>query len=676
MGAVSVLVAGLAVPAVAAAGYLLLLALASLRRTAAPPAPGVPPRLVALVPAHDEEQLIERCVASLRAQAYPADRFRIVVVADNCGDGTARLAAAAGAEVLERRDDAALGKGHALRWAMDRLLAAPGAPDGVVVVDADSVADRDLMRHLGAALAAGADVAQAEYLVLADGASTRGRLVAAAFLLFHRVRLGGRAALGLPASLVGNGMLFSRRLLERVPWSAFTGVEDLEYTLDLRLAGFRPRFVGAARVEGPVPHGYRGMRGQRLRWEGGRWHVVRGRLWPLLAHALRRDAGVLDAAVDLAVPPLGLLAMATAAGGLLAAGAVGLGLAAPWAAAPWLAAALALGAFVVVGLLSAGAPAEIWLALLESPRFLAWKLFTYLRIAAGFDARRWERSERPAPSGRRGPPIGGGDGDGGGDRDGDGGGDRVMVAGVPIDRVDTAGAVDRLRGALESDRPAQVATVNLDFLVRAQRHAELAAVLRETELNVADGMPVVWLSRLLGRPVPSRVAGADLVPLLVREAAVADTGIFLLGGEGGVAAAAARRLARELPGLRVDWHEPPRAALDEMDSDGIVAAIDRSGAGLLLVALGNPKQELWIARNRHRLPTVRVAVGVGCVLDLWAGRVRRAPSWMQRSGLEWLHRLAAEPRRLARRFATDGAWLVVIATRSVFQRALRSRAEA
>jgi N-acetylglucosaminyldiphosphoundecaprenol N-acetyl-beta-D-mannosaminyltransferase len=108
--------------------------------------------------------------------------------------------------------------------------------------------------------------------------------------------------------------------------------------------------------------------------------------------------------------------------------------------------------------------------------------------------------------------------------------DRVLVAGVPIDRVDMEGALERLRAAVAGDGLAQVATVNLDFLVRAQRHAELRDILARSELNVADGAPVVWLSRLLGRPVPTRVAGADLVPLLVADAASRGAGVFLLGG--------------------------------------------------------------------------------------------------------------------------------------------------
>ncbi|HEY7200342.1 MAG TPA: WecB/TagA/CpsF family glycosyltransferase [Candidatus Dormibacteraeota bacterium] len=252
--------------------------------------------------------------------------------------------------------------------------------------------------------------------------------------------------------------------------------------------------------------------------------------------------------------------------------------------------------------------------------------------------------------------------------------DRIDVAGVPIDRIDMDGAMARLRSALRHGRQVQVATVNMDFLVRAQRHEGLRAVLARSELNVADGMPVVWLTRLLGQPVPGRVAGADMAPLLVAEAAAGGASVFLLGGEHGVAEIAARRLMREHPGLRVaGWHEPPRARLDDMDNELLVRLVAESGADLLLVALGNPKQELWIDRYRHRLPGVAVAIGVGCVFDLWAERSRRAPAWMQRAGLEWLYRLLAEPRRLAGRHATGMVWLAVLGTRSLFERARAAR---
>jgi N-acetylglucosaminyldiphosphoundecaprenol N-acetyl-beta-D-mannosaminyltransferase len=246
---------------------------------------------------------------------------------------------------------------------------------------------------------------------------------------------------------------------------------------------------------------------------------------------------------------------------------------------------------------------------------------------------------------------------------------RIDVSGVPIDHVDMDGAMSQLRDAMDRRRQVQVATVNLDFLVRAQRHEALREVLARSDLNVADGMPVVWLSRLLGQPVPGRVAGADMAPLLVAEAAAAGVPVFLLGGEHGAAGEAVDVLRRRHPDLRVaGWHEPPRARIEDMDNAGMVELIAASGARLLLVALGNPKQELWIDRYRDRLPDVSVAIGVGCVFDLWAGRSRRAPAWMQRAGLEWLHRLIAEPRRLAGRHAGGTAWLMLLAGRILLAR--------
>jgi 1,2-diacylglycerol 3-beta-glucosyltransferase len=650
------LVLGLAgIPLLAAALYLLLLALASLRTARAPRPEPRRRRLEVLVPAHDEEALIARCVASLREQDYPAGLFRVVVVADNCSDGTARQAELAGAEVMVRCDAAAPGKGQALRWAMDRVLASPEPPDAVVVVDADSVADRGLLGGLVERLSSGAEAVQGEYLVLGEDGSAKSRLVEAAFLLFHRVRFGGRAALGLPVNLVGNGMLFSRELLAAHPFDAFSGVEDLEYSISLRLAGVRPAYAASALVRGPIPRGYSAMRGQRLRWEGGRWHVVRRRLPQLLGRVLRGEAGVLDAAVDLAVPPLGLLAMWLLAGAAATGAAVALGLAQALSLLPWGLGLASLAAFVLVGLRSAGAPASTYMALLEVPRFLLWKALTYGRLARGFDPTRWERAVRQKA---------------GGQAPGGTSWDRVLVGGVPVDRLDMNATLARLDLAIRERRQTQVATVNVDFLVGAQRDAELRAVLAASEINVADGAPVVWLSRLLGRPVPERVAGTDLVPRVAAEAARQGYGVFLLGGEGGAAAAAARRLTREHEGLRVTgWLEPPRGPLEELSRPEILAAVNQAQPDVLLVAFGNPKQELWIAQNRHLLPGVSVLIGVGCVFDLLAGRARRAPEWMQRSGLEWLHRLAGEPRRLARRYLNDGAWLLLASTRIVLQRA-------
>ena len=613
-------------------------------------------RLAVLVPAHNESALVARCVRSLLAQRYPRDRFRVVVIADNCTDDTKVVAARAGADVLVRDEPTARGKGRALRWAMDRLLASDPNLAAVVVVDADSVADEGLLAGLERHRSAGADVVQAEYLVLEEP-GTRSGIRSAAFLLFHRTRFLGRAALGLPCSLVGNGMLFSRRVLEEHPWGAYTNVEDLEMTVDLRLAGIRPVFAADARVLGPAPSGGRAGATQRARWEGGRAAVVRSRLGEVLSAAIRRrDPHLADLAIELMLPPLGLLALLALSGLAVSAALLWLGAGSIAAVAVWGGALAGIAVHVVVGLRAAHAPAGAYRALLAAPWFLAAKLGTYARLSRGLRADRFERTERTAstagsPSPAAPPaappvvpsPI-----------------EAVRIGGVRVHGVDGEGATSRIMQAVAAGGFHQVCTVNMQFLVTARRNPDVRAILERSDLNVADGAPVVWLSRLLGRRLPGRVAGADLVPAILSAAAAAGARVFLLGGQDGVAEAAAVQLRERHPGLVVAGvHEPPYAPLDRMDDDAIVARIVDSGADILLVAFGHPKQERWIARNRNRLG-VSVAIGVGCCFDLAAGRRARAPRWMQRAGLEWLYRAVSEPRRLAGRYASELGWLLFV----------------
>jgi len=234
--------------------------------------------------------------------------------------------------------------------------------------------------------------------------------------------------------------------------------------------------------------------------------------------------------------------------------------------------------------------------------------------------------------------------------------DRRDIAGVPIDWLDINECLSVITSAARARHHFQVSTVNLDFLVHAQEDEVVRSILQTNALNVPDGAPVVWLGRLAGATANARVAGADLVPRLVEIAAREHLGVFLLGGEAGVAEIAADVLRKKYPGLRVDTYEPPRASLDEMDDTTILRLLDECRPHLLFVAFGHPKQEKWIARHRDRLPMA--AMGVGCCLDLMAGRQSRAPVWMQKCGLEWLYRLSHEPGRLARRYATDAAWLI------------------
>jgi N-acetylglucosaminyldiphosphoundecaprenol N-acetyl-beta-D-mannosaminyltransferase len=227
--------------------------------------------------------------------------------------------------------------------------------------------------------------------------------------------------------------------------------------------------------------------------------------------------------------------------------------------------------------------------------------------------------------------------------------------GLPIDRVSEAEAVARAVDGLRHGRGGWICPANLDVLRQAVQAPEVHSLVEQADLVVADGMPLLWASRLQGAPLPERVAGSSLVSTLPRAAAGEGARVFLLGGDPGVAAVAGERLARDNPGLDVcGTHCPPYgferspAQLAAIE-DAVVAA----QPDVVFVGLGFPKQERLIVRLRRRLPRAWfVSVGIG--LGLLSGHTQRAPRWLQRAGLEWLHRLAHEPRRLARRYLVEG----------------------
>jgi N-acetylglucosaminyldiphosphoundecaprenol N-acetyl-beta-D-mannosaminyltransferase len=230
---------------------------------------------------------------------------------------------------------------------------------------------------------------------------------------------------------------------------------------------------------------------------------------------------------------------------------------------------------------------------------------------------------------------------------------RLDLAGVLIDHLDLPGAVERIGDFLSSGSSHQVITVNLDFLSIAERDPRFRQTINQADLAVADGMPLVWLSRLRGEPLAERIAGVELVDESCRLAARMGRGAFLLGAAPGVAAAAAQSLVTRHPGLRIAGvYSPPFGPLPLDEDERIVQMIREATPDLLFVALGAPRQDLWIRDHLDRLD-VPVAMGVGCVLDLLAGTVTRAPSWMQHAGLEWAYRLAREPQRLWRRYLVD-----------------------
>ncbi len=373
--------------------YQLLLATAAFRYRP-PRAAGTPTkRVTVLVPAHDEEELIARCVESLNAQAYPHELYEVVVVADNCTDDTAEVARRAGASVLVRSEPEARGKGQALRWGIDRLLAREWPPDAVAVVDADSVAEPAFLETLTRPLEEGAPAAQGESLLFDDG-SPAAAFRAGAFLLVNRTRPAGRAVLGLPCNLQGNGMLFSTELLRRNPWEAFSATEDLEYSIKLRLAGIEPRFAGGAVIQSPAAPSAEAASHQQLRWEGGKLHVARTQIGRVLGAALRRrELKLLEVAFDLAVPPLGLLTALAAAGTALTGVGIGVGFLPAWAIVPWAVALAAVPLYVLVGFRAARAPASAYRSLLRAPLFVLRKLGAVPRLLR-FRPDSWVRTER------------------------------------------------------------------------------------------------------------------------------------------------------------------------------------------------------------------------------------------------------------------------------------------
>ncbi|HTB76978.1 MAG TPA: glycosyltransferase family 2 protein [Polyangiaceae bacterium] len=370
----TILIALLSLPVLVAASYLFVLTLLS--RRAPPPAYGDPHlRFDVIVPAHDEEIGIASTVASLRSVDYPADLFRVIVVADNCTDATAARAEEAGARVIVRTDPNLRGKGYALKLAFDHSLA-DGLADAVVVVDADTLVTPNLLRAFAARYDAGAKAAQAEYGVRNPNASWRTRLMVIALATFHGVRSLGRERLRVSSGLRGNGMSFSREVIAAVPHEAFSLVEDLEYGMRLARAGYAVRYVPEARVAGEMVSSESASRSQRRRWEGGRVDMIRRHGWALLKEAFaKRDRVVFDVAMDILVPPLAYL-VGLAFLGTTAAVACALlgGRGCAFAIVPWAVAVAMIVSYVLRGLVISETGLRGLLDLAWAPVYIAWKL--------------------------------------------------------------------------------------------------------------------------------------------------------------------------------------------------------------------------------------------------------------------------------------------------------------
>ena len=238
--------------------------------------------------------------------------------------------------------------------------------------------------------------------------------------------------------------------------------------------------------------------------------------------------------------------------------------------------------------------------------------------------------------------------------------ERVNILGVDVDAVTMAEAVDVVRRAMDTRAGVMVATANAEMLMRATHDEELRRILNASALVVPDGAGTVWAARHLGHAMPERVAGYDLAQELLRCAPAEGRRIYFFGSAPGVAEKAKAKAEQLYPGIEIVGVR--NGFFSPADNAAIIAEIRAARPDLLLVALGVPKQEKWIAAHLAELD-VPVAIGVGGTLDVMAGVMKRAPYWMQRAKLEWLFRGLMQPKRAGRLLALPKFVLKVHASR-------------
>ena len=224
----------------------------------------------------------------------------------------------------------------------------------------------------------------------------------------------------------------------------------------------------------------------------------------------------------------------------------------------------------------------------------------------------------------------------------------TFVLGVRIDKVTFQEAVDTCKKLIDSNKRHYVVTPNPEIIVSAQKNSQFKEILNGSDLSIPDGIGIIWLSKIFGDSIPQRVSGIDLLESLVQVASESGLGVFLLGGQEGVAEKASKVLKSRYPNLRI---------VGTFAGDGagsgdreVLKKIGQSHIDILAVAYGPGKQERWIKRNIEKID-VKLAIGVGGSLDFISMEKRRAPKWVQNIGLEWLFRLVNEPSRWKRQLA-------------------------
>jgi cellulose synthase/poly-beta-1,6-N-acetylglucosamine synthase-like glycosyltransferase len=372
--------------------YLWFLALASSLPERRRNQSSFPEKNIAIVvPAHNEAKVIERTISSLKRLDYPIERYQIIVVADNCEDDTARIARENGVGCLERFDDERKGKGYALDWALTKLK--EDDFDAFVIIDADTVVDRDFLKAMSRRLNEGKQAIQGYYDVLNPAQSPMASLSYLGFVISRNLRYKGRSRLGWSCNLLGNGMCFTTEVIKRYGWPAKSIVEDIEFEMMLVLDGIPVAFAPEARIYAEIPGTFQDSTVQRTRWDLGKFRVRNEYLFRLIQTGFRkRSLGCLDSALELIIPPYSLYWVL-----LFASYAIVFGLS--WGRFPsllamWSLILLASFLYALLGLAIARAGWRVYKNLFFVPFFLAWRVGILLKGYFSGAAKQWVKTER------------------------------------------------------------------------------------------------------------------------------------------------------------------------------------------------------------------------------------------------------------------------------------------
>lgn len=372
------------------AGYLLMSTIASYFFKKEEPISNQFLNIGVLIPAHNEEEGIKRTIENILGSDYPANRFELFVIADNCTDSTATNAREAGAQVFERFNELKRGKGEALDWFLKNCKENYQATNAITIIDADVCPDKNYLREISASLSnPEIEAVQAFNGVSNPQAGWRTALIDAAFNVFNHLRMAGSFRMSGSAILRGNGMGFRTELLEHYGWPSHSIVEDIEFTLILLKDGINIHYNPDAVIRSEMVTSAKNASSQRNRWEGGRFMLVKNMSLPLLRlFKESRDFRYLYALAELAIPPLSILVMlfTLATVGSIALDAVWQFLAASfWAI---------LLVYLASGQIQRRASLSTWLYLATAPLYVLWKIPIYMGMMLKNKTNEWVRTTR------------------------------------------------------------------------------------------------------------------------------------------------------------------------------------------------------------------------------------------------------------------------------------------